>query len=512
MAHARAARAHADSTPAPVPASPVPLITAGYRPPARRADISLVQSASHPAPADAAFRARVAPGPALPMVLSAIALLGYVPHLLSPLRLNFDAVLLLRMAEAFRAGRGWNPPDVGSQHPIGYPALVVALDALGLAGQTAFAAINLLSLALGCIAAAAILPTFCPALARWRWWIAAATPWSWIAIKHASLPLSDLPYFALSMLALLAMHRAWHPPSPHSDPDPPRRRVAWFALALALSVAAILTRTIGIALVPALALAALGRARADAARDALMARPARLLAALAVAALILAGGLGIISRTTYWAGFVKQYKGEGLLQTLATTAHYRLLDLGQTVTNLPAATVPPGALVLFAALGAVAYALLIHGLWKQRREPSPAVVYFVAYSCIVLVWPFGDPRFWLPVLPLALALVLHGLPTSLGPPALTRALGYAGRLAAAGALLAGAAAMGVTARVSLSGPDFPSRYASGAYRDTYLAAFGRPHDPAKVVPEVLALLQRLDARRLPPASAPPPRTPVVMPR
>jgi len=509
--HALAARAHAASTRAlaSVPASLVPLITAGYRPPARRADISPVQPAqtSHPAPtpADAGSASRAVLGAALPLALSFIALLGYLPHLLSPLRLNFDAVLLLRMADAFRAGRGWNPPDVGSQHPIGYPALVVVLDALGVAGQTAFAMINMLSLALGCLAAAVIMPTFCPALARWRWWIAAATPWSWIAVKHASLPLSDLPYFAISMLALLAMHRAWDGHPRPGRPSASRNRAAWLIIALALTAAAILTRTIGIALLPALALAALGRAPVDSARDAILARPARFLATLAVATLAVAAAFVLVSRTTYWTGFVKQYQGDGILATLAATAHFRLLDLGQAVANIPAAAAPSLALPALAVVGAIAYAAILLGLWRLRHTLSPTLIYFVAYSCIVLIWPFADPRFWLPVLPLTLAIAIVGLAP--GPARAPARLRQAAFVAGTAFVAIGAAALAVTARVSLSGPDFPSRYASGAYRDTYLAAFGRPHDPAKVVPEVLRLLQRLERRCTAPEAPPPPAPP-----
>lgn len=442
----------------------------------------------------------------MPFALSFIALVGYLPHLLSPLRLNFDAVLLLRMADAFRAGRGWNPPDVGSQHPIGYPALVVALDAAGLAGQTAFATINILSLGLGCLAAGVILPGLCPPLARWRWWIAAVTPWSWIAVKHASLPLSDLPYFAISMLALLAMHRASDAPPlpPPASPPSTRLRASWVVLALALTAAAILTRTIGIALLPALALAALGRARVEAARDAILARPARLLATLAVATLVAAAAFALISRTTYWTGFVKQYQGDGVLSTLAATVHFRLLDLGQTTINLPASALPAIAVPALAVLGAIAYAALLLGLWRLRRTLSPTLIYFAAYSCIVLIWPFADPRFWLPILPIGIAIAIVGL--ALGPardPALLRPATF---VTGAAFVAIGAAALAVTARVSLSGPAFPSRYASGAYRDTYLAAFGRPHDPASVVPEVLRLLQRLEPRCAAPA-VPPPRAP-----
>ncbi len=449
---------------------------------------SVITHADSPTPEQSRFRRAIL----LRVAAAAVALVplsGYGIHLLSPLRLNFDAVLLLRMAMAYQEGRGWNPPDVGSQHPIGYPALVVVLERIGLASQAGFAAVNLLALAVGVWASATVIGRVWPDLRLglgqlvWHpaWVLAAIAPASWIMVKHASLPLTDVPYFGVSMLCVAALERAWR-----GD----RARVAWLVVGVALALAAVLTRTIGIALIPAVMLAGIGQPRAGKWLCAARARPMLLIVACALAVLVTIAAAAVVVQTTYWTGFVAQYQSTSVAGAIFTTAQYRLLDLGEAVLNVPNSAVPAMGVPVLMAAGALGYIVLAIGMWRARRSISPVWVYFTGYSAIVLIWPFGDPRFWLPVLPIAAAfgLVALGGWTSRAAGRAVIALGMA-VFAGLGLL-----ALAVTARVSLSGEQFPAYYNSGVYRDTYLAAWQQKHDRSKVDPKVLGVLERYEPR------------------
>src|SRR5262249_61666756 len=67
---------------------------------------------------------------------------AYLIQVRSPLRLHFDTVVLLRMADSFRAGRGFSPPELNSPHPIGFPALVALLLALHVASAPVLVLVN----------------------------------------------------------------------------------------------------------------------------------------------------------------------------------------------------------------------------------------------------------------------------------------------------------------------------------------------------------------------------------
>ena len=139
-------------------------------------------------------------------------------------------------------------------------------------------------------------------------------------------------------------------------------------------------------------------------------------------------------------------------------------------------------------VGLVGHALLLVGLWRTRWYASPLSVYFAAYYAILLVWPYQDPRFLLPVLPLIGVFTILGLQGVLAG-AWGRGLGWA---YSAGFAALGLVALVLVSRVSLAGERFPEVFGSGEYADSYRAAFGQPLDPAKVLPDVVDLLKRYE--------------------
>ena len=92
-----------------------------------------------------------------------------------------------------------------------------------------------------------------------------------------------------------------------------------------------------------------------------------------------------------------------------------------------------------------------------------AEIYLAAYLFILFLWPYGDTRFWTPVLPLIFA----GLFSWLRPWTLTGWRKRASLLYSAAYMLMGFVALAYSTRITFSGREFPRRYGDGSIRSTY---------------------------------------------
>ncbi len=152
-----------------------------------------------------------------------------------------DAPLYLAGASDIAAGG----PYYEARMPRGYPQALAALEFVGLNSNAGIVGLNLVCMALGLVLICSVLrsemglsPSSCAGCAL-------LCGLSWIWIRLAPVPMSEMVFFALSSAALAAISAA------------KRRSPAWatvlIALAVALSVAAFSVRTIGAALFPAVA-------------------------------------------------------------------------------------------------------------------------------------------------------------------------------------------------------------------------------------------------------------------
>ncbi len=287
--------------------------------------------------------------------------------------------------------------------------------------------------------------------------------------------LPDLPFTSLCLLALALGERA------AAADLRPAERAAWCAAAVAAVAAAVATRSIGVVLVPALAVALLLRAR----------RPGlALLAGGAAGATLLAA---LLALTPAGSAYVSQLRG--LAEVYGTSALLpgpeRARGAGYALATLWANGYWDGG-AKAVALGTMLLAAL--GLAPRLRRPSAHEVFFVAYLCAVLLWPAADPRYFLPVLPLY---VLYGV---LGARRAWRAGARPARAAVALAALAMAATLAGRYAALAAAPPGDGRVGAEAMA---LYRHLRGHTPAgarfmAVRPRALALY----ARR---AATPPPR-------
>ena len=412
----------------------------------------------------------------------ALALGAHALQAAGPLRLGTDSIDYLAMAASAVDGRGFTLDGEVSPRPIGYPAVVAALEWAGLAAPWALVLLNCACLALGLWAAAAVLRRALGLGPRAAAIACLVSLLSFVAVKHSAQPLSDVPFLFVAAACLLLATRA-------------EQQTGWarwrlLGAAVLAAAAGMALRKVGIMLVPALAWVA----ATDPGVRALVGRAARgrALAAAVVAAVVAAVLLAAaLSRTVYFGSALEEYDGRDALATAAYILDARTREWGELVTNVPKSRVPAALAPVARAAGLAGLAVVLAGLASRRRELRALDVFVAAYLLLLFVWPFEDPRFWLPVLP-----YLAGY----GAVAVERAAPRlrARRLVAAWLVLFAAAGVGALAystRLTLSGASFPDRYGDGTLTRTYRLAYGLP-DPGDgvVVDRALAVLRRYDPR------------------
>jgi hypothetical protein len=66
---------------------------------------------------------------------------------------------------------------------------------------------------------------------------------------------------------------------------------------------------------------------------------------------------------------------------------------------------------MFYGIGLVACLVLVRGTWLLFRSKDllPLALYFLTYTALMCIWPFYDPRFWLPLFTVMAVMLLASL-------------------------------------------------------------------------------------------------------
>jgi hypothetical protein len=400
-----------------------------------------------------------------------VAFIGlYCLQIASPLRLNTDSYRFLSMAVSAAGGNGFlvdGKPDV---FPEGYPVLLVGLIRMGLGSARWINALGIFSVLIAMLAFWALLSRDAAIPPYVRTALVLLPLASWVWIKHATIPLSENPYCALSYAALFGLVRAWQARG--------WKAAGWFVLAAFLSLCAWRVRSVGVSLVASVAFTVAWHPLVRTVWLPWLPRSKELRGLLALAILLLAGAAGV----SVWRGrsgaaahaqpgyLLEQRDAAGpggLAALVASSANSHAHELGEVVLNLPATRF--GRLKpAFLAVGLLTLAACLAGLPRLWQRFPPVAVYAVAYCGIILVWPFYDPRFWMPIWPVvALSLWLAAGRWRSVPPVRLAVAAYVAVFLALGLV-----ALGISTRLSLAGPRFAQIYGDGTERDTYRVAFG----------------------------------------
>jgi len=427
----------------------------------------------------------------------ALLLLGlaYLAQLATPLRLNTDAYRLLSLAVSSYEGHGFLVDGKPDQFPLLYPLAVRLLLEAGIANAATLVALNLACLAVG----------------LWLLWGWArrlddepvallcllAVLLSWVGIKHITLPLSEWLYLAFSLLAVGCGVR-YHEVCGVG-------KWAWLGASLLLAILALQTRTVGLTLLPAWLLMAVFHPECRREVRRLLRHRGVWLALAAGAAVVVVVVVYVLPATdwyraqferkgSYFQNLLLALNKHGPIAFGLRNASFRLEELGSLFVNLPpglALRVVPGWGLML--LGLAGWGVVLRGAWLLvwRGELLPVVLYFLVYMGLMLIWPYADTRFWIPLLPLVALLSLVALRDAATRwQALPWGLGF--YLTAYAGL--GLLALGYSTYISYSGPEFSETYGDGSDRMTYRQAHQNGYlvEPQRVDPAKLRLLEIFD--------------------
>jgi hypothetical protein len=170
-------------------------------------------------------------------------------------------------------------------------------------------------------------------------------------------------------------------------------------------------------------------------------------------------------------------------------------DLTEVFLNMPANKVigyiPGGAgPAVFVVLGVACLAWLLYNTFSRKSKvPFYIRMYLLFYVIIIMNWPYYDPRFWVPILPLLVVVILQ---TPFNNIAWLKGVS---RLYLAAYLALGLFAAVYSLYIGLDKERFAQKQAAGVYRNEYeIKYFGKPlSDTAKHVDEeVLNILKKYD--------------------
>ncbi|MBV9742938.1 MAG: hypothetical protein JO099_04190 [Acidobacteriia bacterium] len=346
----------------------------------------------------------------------------------------------------------------------------------GMAHSWSFIALNALLLGVGLIATYEVLirnfyeaneahaPTICVLFLL-----------SFVVIKHFTIPLTDIAFFCVAMSCLAVMSRA-------AEITSDRRFLRYAAAVWLLALAAVAIRRIGVALLPAAVFMIVIRPRL---RSFLLVRRNQFTLALIFAVL----GIGttvVIAKTSTLSDFTWPLNRQAVVGLVATNVSYRLTEFGELFVNAPISKLPTSLHNLVLLIGGVPVGLLVWGVVLRRKVFGPSELFLIGYAAILLVWPYRDSRFWLPVIPLLMAYSAVSLRSFRVP-------GILVRLYCIGFGVLGIAAIVYSTQISFAGPKFAERYGDGTLRTTYCAAFrscGDAIDQKAVDAQVLQLVQQ----------------------
>jgi hypothetical protein len=169
----------------------------------------------------------------------------YAAQLWTPLRLTGDSIELLAIAASAADGHGFLNHGTKTHYLPGYPAMVIGLERVGAARPWGLVGLNAFFLVIGLAAAYYVARRHFHLSSDWALRTILFTLLSFALVKHFTLPLTDIPFFGISMVAVALVVRA-------EEKSGAAYFLLW-AVAVVTSSLAVLIRPIAIALFPSLA-------------------------------------------------------------------------------------------------------------------------------------------------------------------------------------------------------------------------------------------------------------------
>lgn len=403
--------------------------------------------------------------------IAASLILVYLINCFSPLRLHVDMLRYFAIKDCIELGC---PPDSEAAKdylPYGYTGLLLLLSKIGLLNSFVIVFINCAFLFGSIYLAKKIFD-----LSGKTYLFIAMVLLNWTTIKFTTHPLSEMQYLFFSMASLYYFCKF----------TSTRSFVSLFLSFISAGLA-FLTRSVGVALAAALVAGVIWQYKEQLL---LLIRKNKVVVLIL---LIIIAGVAIFSKQLgldhYTGVFSKQFdEGVGFKDILG----WHFTEWSELIVNTSQSKVAaylPDALSKtgFIVTGIIFFCVFVFLLFRNKKIPFIVKAYLVFYSVLMFNWPFYDPRFWVPVLPLMAAVVIQ---SSFPVSKLSRGLQVT---AFAVYMLIGVVSIGYMTYTSLNKKDFARTQANGVYRNEYETVFfGKPHsDTARHInQEVLHVIER----------------------
>src|SRR5258708_1783839 len=393
----------------------------------------------------------------------------YLLNCFTPLRLEYGRVDYFCLKECMENACAPGFQAAKDPHPLGYAVLLWVLSRLGLLHSFTIAGINALFLTGSLFF---VRQSFPPSLQSFLFLPLVCLQWTFI--KFFAYPLSEMQYLFFStgcLYCFLCYTR--------------EKRLPWLIAAFVGAGLAFFTRSAGFVLAPALLAGLMGQHK-PVFKVKIVSKTL-----LAVAVVLCLAGLFLFSKFSGLDIYLKSIRDRGS-EILLLREHIK--EWGQLLLNLPGnkvTTMLPGwGNLLLIISGLALAALFIHAFFIRRKEiPLAISVYLTAYCLLIFNWPFFDARFWIPVLPYMVVLVI----SLKDAPGMSRLKGLFPLLLAI-YLVMGLGAAGYSIYTAFHKAALAKTQAGGIFRSEYETYFfGRPMNDTATHPinqEVLSILKR----------------------
>lgn len=328
----------------------------------------------------------------LPALIILLLLGLYIANCFTPLRLTNDTVRYFNLKEWLEAGKPANHPAANDFFPYGYVWFLVLLEKLHLAKSFFIGLFQLLYLLGGVWF---IRKIFGEAVQRWQLLVLCLL--SWASLKFVIIPLSEMQFVFFSIGALYFFHE-WQK----------GKRISQLLWAIVFAAVAIVTRTIGIVIIAAFIISFLWRNRAV-----LIARKWWIGGAFAVLVMLffVFNKFGISAYLDSHSGYFKPFL-QYPFGYIKNNLENHLMNWSALALNAPAPRITFISYGLLKAIYLLAGIITIAGLGyflfrRNGNVPLIVKVYLLCYAILLFNWPMFEPRLWVPVFPLCLAVLLQ---------------------------------------------------------------------------------------------------------
>jgi hypothetical protein len=395
----------------------------------------------------------------------------YLVNCLTPLRLHVDTLRYFAIKDCIELGCPAGSVADLDYLPYGYTFLLIGLSKLGILTSFTIVLINCLYL-FGALYL--VKKVFGGMTQPFIFFILVLL--NWTTIKFIAHPLSEMQYLFFSMASLYFFYRFTK-----------TKQFVHLILAFGSGGLAFITRSVGIALAAALGTGLIWQYR----KELLVFIKKHkisvvILVAVAIGTIVFSKQLGLDHYTGVLTKQFEEGLGFGKILEWHFTEWAELTFNTSVVKVLP--FLPSGiGKILFVTAGILFFGVFVYLLFF-RKSTVPFIVksYLFFYFILMFNWPFYDPRFWVPVLPLIIAVIVQ-----LPRPA--NILGKLSYVAAALYIGLGIASIGYMTYTSLNKETFARKQANGVYRNEYETVFfGKPESDTarRVDPVIVNVLER----------------------